>query len=147
VEGGTTDYSDYQEIKLQELFKTLKPGLIPRSICIIMENTLVETCKPGDDVMVTGILIQRWKNMPPAPGTRPFIELALVANNVEVLNKREFQKGNQISIDSVNEFKRFWKRNDPITGKKILIRSVCPNLYQKYEVKLGTLLALIGGVP
>jgi len=79
--------------------------------------------------MVTGILIQRWKNMPPAPGTRPFIELALVANNVEVLNKREFQKGNQISIDSVNEFKRFWKKNDPITGKKILIRSVCPNLY------------------
>lgn len=91
---GSSEYSDYQEIKLQELFKTLKPGLIPRSMCVILENTLVEVCKPGDDVMVTGILIQRWKNMPPMPGTRPYIELALVANNVEVLNKKEFTKNN-----------------------------------------------------
>jgi DNA helicase MCM9 len=81
---------------------------------IILQNTLVEVCKPGDDVMITGILIQRWKNMPPIPGTRPYIELALVANNVEVLNKREFSKSNQISIESVTEFKRFWKRYDPI---------------------------------
>lgn len=50
-------------------------------------------------------------------------------------------------MDTVVEFKRFWKRNDPITGKKILVSSVCPNLYQKYEVKLGLLLTLIGGVP
>ena len=143
---GSSDFCDYQEIKLQELFKTLKPGLIPRSMCVILQNTLVEVCKPGD-VMVTGILIQRWKNMPPMAGTRPFIELALVANNIEVLNKREFTKNNQISMDTVNEFKRFWKKNDPITGKKILTSSVCPNLYQKYEVKLGLLLTLIGGVP
>lgn len=32
--------------------------------------------------------------MPPAPGTRPMVELALIANNVEVLNKKEFQKSN-----------------------------------------------------
>ena len=63
-------------------------------MCVILQNTLVEVCKPGDDVMVTGILIQRWKNMPPMAGTRPFIELALVANNIEVLNKREFTKNN-----------------------------------------------------
>ena len=80
------------------------------------------------------------------PGTRPYIELALVANNVEVLNKKEFSKNNSISMETVNEFKRFWKKNDPILGKKILTMSVCPNLYQKYDVKLGLLLALIGGV-
>ena len=50
--------------------------------------------KTFDDVMITGILVQRWKNMPPVPGTRPYMELALVANNVEVLNKREFSKSN-----------------------------------------------------
>lgn len=84
--------------------------------------------------------------MPPAVGTRPFIELALVANNVEVLNKKEFSKNNQISMDTVNDFKKFWKRHDPINGKKIIVNSICPNLYQKYEVKLGIILALIGGV-
>ena len=63
-------------------------------MCIILQNTLVESCKPGDDVMIYGILVQRWKNYPPAPGTRPYIELALIANNVEVLNKKEFSKNN-----------------------------------------------------
>ena len=67
--------------------------------------------------------------MPPAAGTRPYIELALVANNVEVLNKREFTKNNQISMDTVNEFKKFWKRHDPINGKKIIVNSICTNLY------------------
>lgn len=59
--------------------------------------------------------------MPPMPGTRPFIELALVANNVEVLNKKEFSKTNQISMDTVVEFKRFWKKHDAIKGKQILV--------------------------
>lgn len=49
-------------------------------------------------------------------------------------------------MESINEFKRFWKRNDPIAGKQILIRSVCPNIYERYDIKLGLLLSLIGGV-
>ena len=110
----SSEFADYQEIKLQELFKTLKPGLIPRSICVILQNTLAESCKPGDDVMVTGVLIQRWTNLPPAPGTRPLVELAFDANNVEVLNKKEFQRDNQLTVDVLQEFKRFWARNDLI---------------------------------
>lgn len=84
--------------------------------------------------------------MPPVPGTRPFIELALVANNVDVLNKKEFQKQNQINVERINEFKRFWRKHDAITGKNILTRSICPNLYERNEVKLGLLISLIGGV-
>ena len=60
-----SEFGDYQEIKLQELFKTLKPGLIPRSICVILENKLTESVKPGDDVMLTGVLVNRWRNFPP----------------------------------------------------------------------------------
>jgi len=66
--------------------------MIPRSIQVILQNTLVEKCMPGDDIMITGVIIQRWKNFPPSDGTRPFIDLALLANNVEILNKREFSK-------------------------------------------------------
>ena len=33
----TSCFSDYQEVKFQELFKTLQPGLIPRSIPVILE--------------------------------------------------------------------------------------------------------------
>lgn len=75
--------------------------------------------------MITGILVQRWKNMPPSSGTRPYIELALVANNVEVLNKREFSKSNSISMESIMEFKKFWKKNELISGHNTIVRSVC----------------------
>jgi DNA helicase MCM9 len=83
-------FADYQEIKLNELFKTLAPGLIPRSICVILQNTLVDSCKPGEDIMVTGVLIKRWNKMPPTPDMRPAVELAFMANSIEILNKREF---------------------------------------------------------
>ena len=33
-----------------------------------------------------------------------------------------------------------------IQGSRILIGSVCSNIFERYEVKLGLLLSLIGGV-
>jgi DNA helicase MCM9 len=49
-------------------------------------------------------------------------------------------------MEAINDFKRFWKRYDPIQGRNIIVKSVCQNLYQRYDVKLGILLTLIGGV-
>ena len=49
-------------------------------------------------------------------------------------------------METINEFKRFWKKNDSIAGKKLLINSISPALYQRYDVKLGLILTLIGGV-
>ena len=74
------------------------------------------------------------------------MDLALTVNNVEVLNKRDFQRGNQISSECLTEFKRFWKKHDLIHGSHVLINSVCTNIFERYEVKLGLLLSLIGGV-
>jgi DNA replicative helicase MCM subunit Mcm2 (Cdc46/Mcm family) len=50
-------------------------------------------------------------------------------------------------MESINEFKRFWRKHDEISGKNILIRSLSTQIYQRFDVKLGTLLSLIGGVP
>jgi DNA helicase MCM9 len=44
---------DYQEIKIQEKADKLGMGKIPRSITVILEDDLVDTCKAGDDVMIT----------------------------------------------------------------------------------------------
>lgn len=111
---------------------------------VILQNTLVESVKPGDDVMISGVLIQRWK--PASTGCRPYLELAFEANNIEVLNKREYSRGNLISHEEVQVFKSFWKANDKIQGKKLLVESVCSNIYQREDIKLGMLLSLIGGI-
>ena len=40
----------------------------------------------------------------------------------------------------------FWKKHDLIQGSQILLDSVCENIFERLEVKLGLLLSLIGGV-
>lgn len=44
---------DYQEITIQEQVGKSTVGQIPRSICILLENDLVDLCKAGDDITVT----------------------------------------------------------------------------------------------
>ena len=79
--------------------------------------------------MVTGVMIQRWKIMPPNENSRPAVELVFVANNAEVLNKREFTKSNQISQERILEYKKFWKKHNKLEGKRILVESVCSNIF------------------
>jgi len=84
--------------------------------------------------------------MPPADAQRPVVEIILIANNVEVLNKREFQHNNRVTAESLNEFKIHWKRRDEFLAGRIIVESVCPNIFERSELKLGILLTLIGGV-
>ncbi|CDW81828.1 mcm2 3 5 family protein [Stylonychia lemnae] len=123
---GTAQYKDYQEIKIQEVYKTLKPGVIPRSTIIILEDELVDRAKPGDDVMISGIFIQRWRS-PFNRTERPQIEIAFLANNVIQLNKRDFKK--EINKQVYNDIQKFWKTYE-----------------RKNPEKLGILLSVIGGV-
>jgi DNA replicative helicase MCM subunit Mcm2 (Cdc46/Mcm family) len=39
---------------MQELVSNLSLGTLPRSIWVSLEDDLVDTCKPGDDVIVVG---------------------------------------------------------------------------------------------
>ena len=70
--------------------------MIPRSLTIILEDNLVDNVKPGDDVRIGGLLIQRWRT-PLMRAERPHIELSLLANEVTVLNKRDFNIKQEIN--------------------------------------------------
>ena len=48
---------------------------------------MVDACKPGDDVVITGILIKRWKNLP--LNRRPEIALCLMANTIHIKNQEK----------------------------------------------------------
>jgi len=65
-------------------------------------------CNPGDDVEVTGILIERWHK--PVKELRPQIELAVLANRVVILSKREELPEEDSKKDTKykEEFKGFW---------------------------------------
>ncbi len=80
-------YIDFQEIKIQETFKTLKPGTIPKTLPVIFEGNLVDLVKPGDDVIISGVLIKRWGKI--LPNSRIDVGFCILGNSVNVLNKNE----------------------------------------------------------
>ena len=79
---------DYQEIKLQEKIGNLTMGTIPRSIVVTLLEDLTDTCKPGDDVTVVGVIINRWHPLGRGENGITDIELALSANYLKVTNNQ-----------------------------------------------------------
>lgn len=139
-----------QEIKLQEPMHQLAVGTVPSSMWITLEDDLVDTCKPGDDVMVwfvekiitklqvhllcnnclfhpSGLVKRRWR--PLMRGQRSILEIVLKGNYLEV--KNEVKAVNSTVNEELNEdVKRFWSKhaNAPLVGRNIILSSFCPQV-------------------
>ncbi|XP_054425857.1 DNA helicase MCM9 isoform X2 [Pteronotus mesoamericanus] len=105
---------DYQEIKIQEQVQRLSVGSIPRSMKVILEDDLVDTCKSGDDLTVYGVVMQRWK--PFQRDVRCEVEIVLKANYIQVNNEQS--AGIILDEEVRKEFEDFWEhyKSDPFAG-------------------------------
>ncbi|XP_071956636.1 DNA helicase MCM9-like [Antedon mediterranea] len=142
--GGPSRCRDYQEIKIQEQVQKLAVGTIPRSMCVVLEDDLVDTCKAGDDVTVSGIIMRRWNHL--GVESKCEIELVVKANNIQVNNE---QHGALSVTDELKkEFEEFWKRqkHTPFSARNTIVSSICPQIYGLYVVKLAVAMVMIGGV-
>ncbi|CAF4623710.1 unnamed protein product [Rotaria sp. Silwood1] len=138
----TINLSDYREIKVQESLQRVTSNNLPRSFSVILEDDLVEACKPGDDVAIYGFVQDRWH--PVQVGGRGQTSLCLEANNVVVLNDQTAS----VSPHAYDEFEQYWHDNHrtPISARNRILASICPQLYGLYVVKLAIALILAGGV-
>ncbi|KAF5300798.1 hypothetical protein FQR65_LT09101 [Abscondita terminalis] len=133
---------DYQEIKIQEKVSNLS-STMPSSLWVTLEDDLVDICKPGDDITISGIVKRRWN--PLQIGKQMDAELAFKANHVQVHN------GNTvptiITFKEQDQFDRFWKKYEksPLEGRNIILKSFCPKLCGMYLVKLAMAIVLAGG--
>ena len=60
---------DHQQVKIQDQVTQLGMGSIPRSIVCLLDEDLVDGCKAGDDVLITGRVLGRPGAVRPwAPG-------------------------------------------------------------------------------
>jgi DNA helicase MCM9 len=111
---------------------------------VILEKDLVDKCKVGDDVTLTGIIRQQWK--PLSIGGSCTLSVVIQANDVLVNN--EDRSSIVITPDIKDKFNSFWSSYDinPLEGRNFIIRSFCPQICGMYIVKLSIILAIIGGV-
>ncbi|KAK1796159.1 hypothetical protein P4O66_009243, partial [Electrophorus voltai] len=117
-EAASAACKDYQEIKIQEQVQRLSVGSIPRSMLVILEDDLVDSCKSGDDVTVYGVVWHRWK--PLHQDMRCDVEIVLRANHIEINN--DYSTAAVALDDFQKEFEEFWEdhKNDPIAGTQCL---------------------------
>lgn len=134
---------DYQELSVQEHVDQLAVGSVPRSVAVVVENDLADSCKAGDDVVVVGRLIRRWK--PVYRDVRCELELALLANSLRVVGT----SSSTCRLDRISAFREFWKKTrktESLRSRDSFVSSVCPQIHGRRIVKLALLLTLIGGV-
>ncbi|CAN7992669.1 unnamed protein product, partial [Ixodes hexagonus] len=136
--------SDYQEILVQEKMNNLVLRNTPGSTWVVLEDDLVDCCKPGQDVIVSGILYVRQQKF--VRGQRPDAGFVFHAHNVEVAEDQCATV--DVSAKMRKEFEEFWQSHQscPLIGRNLILASVCPQVYGLFLVKLAVALILAGGV-
>nr|XP_036849328.1 DNA helicase MCM9 isoform X2 [Manis javanica] len=122
----------------------LSVGSIPRSMKVILEDDLVDSCKSGDDLTIYGVVMQRWK--PFQPDVRCEVEIVLKANYVQVNNEQS--AGIIMDEEVQKEFEDFWEyyKSNPFAGRNEILASLCPQVFGMYLVKLAVAMVLAGGI-
>ncbi|RLN14922.1 hypothetical protein BBJ28_00000916, partial [Nothophytophthora sp. Chile5] len=128
TEFGLSQYKDYQMLSMQETPETAPLGQLPRSCEVIVENDIVDKCKPGDRVRVIGIYRPLGGNGTAAK-TAVF-RTVLIANNVQLLGKEV--NGIVMTGDDLLHIREFAKREDSFD---MLARSIAPSIYGHAEIK------------
>lgn len=52
-----SDFCDWQKLRVQETGGDVPPGCMPRSLDVVVRNEMVERCKAGDCIVVSGSLV------------------------------------------------------------------------------------------
>jgi len=131
---------DSQRVRIQEYPENLKGGEQPQSIDVILEGDIAGIVKPGDRVIVNGIIKPRPKVM--NKKYTPNMDIYMVGNSVEILQ----QEYEEIIITEEDKKKIIELSKDPNIYEKI-VKSIAPAIYGYEDVKLAIALQLFGGVP
>ena len=131
-------FTDYQVIRIQELPEELPPGQLPQYIDIEVEGDMVNACRPGDRIVVTGIIRAEQekgrKNAAPS----------LFKIKLEGLWIEELSRGNEkIEITPEDEAKILEIARNP-NAYEILKSSVAPGIYGHEDIKEALLLLAVG---
>lgn len=139
TEFGLSVYKDHQTLTVQEMPEKAPAGQLPRSVDIVVDNDLVDQCKPGDRVQIVGTYrCLPGKKMGHTSGV---FRTILIANHVKPLSKEIIPT---FSADDIAKIRKFanQKSVDPFN---ILAHSLAPSIHGNDYIKRAVLCMLLGG--
>jgi len=133
-----SDYIDFQLVGIQEKPEDLPPGQLPRIIDVGLKGDIVDIARPGDRVIVTGILQAIHDREPDS--LRKTSKMYLEAVSIETASKEP--ETLTITPEEEKIFREMAK--DPDIHKK-LVESIAPSIHGLEHVKKAVMLLLFGG--
>ncbi|KAL3624813.1 DNA replication licensing factor MCM3 2 [Castilleja foliolosa] len=137
TEFGLCNYKDHQTLSMQEVPENSAPGQLPRTVDVIVEDDLVDSCKPGDRVAIVGIykaLAGKSKG-----SVNGVFRTVLIANNVSLLNKMSH------SLRNWGDEKKIKKVSERDDAFSLLANSLAPSIYGHLWIKKAVILLMLGG--
>ncbi|MDG6925191.1 MAG: hypothetical protein JRN09_01425 [Nitrososphaerota archaeon] len=134
-----SSFIDSQILRVQELPEELPPGQLPRFFDVDVVGDIVNAARPGDRLVLTGIVRAEQDITPGQARTRIF-KSKIDSNYIEVVGKDP----GQIQITKEDEFLIRSVASNPDAYQR-LIRSIAPAILGHEAVKEAILLLLVGG--
>lgn len=146
-------FIDFQLVRLQELPEDLPAGQLPHYIEVTILGDLVDQCRPGDRIMLTGIIrIDQEASFVSGNSTTQrtsLFRLRMEGNNIEYLGGRAGDKKTRsierISISAEDERQILVLSKKPDIYDK-LVSSFAPHIYGHEVIKESILLLIVGSI-
>jgi len=155
-------FSDKQVIKLQETPDSVPDGQTPHSVSLCAYDELVDVCKAGDRIEVTGIFRGNPVRINPRQRTikslfktyidvlhiqkvdkrKLGIDTSTVEQELSELVAGDVEQTRKVTAEEEAKIKETAARPDVY---ELLARSLAPSIYEMDDVKKGILLQLFGG--
>lgn len=155
-------FADKQIIKLQETPDSVPDGQTPHSVSLCVYDELVDVCKAGDRIEVTGIFRCNPVRINPRQRTiKSLFKTYVDVLHVQKVDKRkvgidtstveqelseqiagEVEQTRNVSAEEEAKIRATSARPDLY---EVLARSLAPSIYEMDDVKKGILLQLFGG--
>jgi DNA replication licensing factor MCM2 len=137
-----TIYTNYQRVTIQESPGKVPAGRLPRSKDAILTGDLCDSCKPGDEIDITGIYYNNYDGSLNTQNGFPVFATVLQANYISKKeDKLSFQTLTDEDVKAIIEL----SKDENIATR--IFASIAPSIYGHENIKRAISLLLFGGEP
>ncbi len=146
IDPENSKFIDFQIVRLQELPEDLPPGQLPHYIDVTIKQDLVDNARPGDRIILTGIVRIEQEQITGTRINSGLHRLRIEGNNIEFLggrggkNSRRSER-EEISPEEEKIIKSLAKNADVYER---LINSFAPHIQGHAIIKESILLLMVG---